>query len=287
MSRSASALLAFAFAFTLSAADLTPGQTAYLEGVRAYNGASYAPAVDKLRLALREDPAEALKKVPSSRYKEDYLPHYFLGLALEKLGKSDEARKELLESQRQGVVLGLPGSKRILEAALVRVSPVVVAHVEPTSPPPTPIAAAPTRPAAPTPTKAAAAPPPTATASSRAAPTPTSARPTPAPTPRGSATPAGLDPAVAEAVRVGLRYYFNGDFASAVKQLTPLTSSTAIARLFLSYAIASEQLVSKKADPDALAKARAEYKAAVQALPKGDLHDELISSKVRNALSGS
>lgn len=288
MSRSPVALLVLAVALPLSAADLTPGQKAYLDGVNAYNGASYAIAAERIQAALREDGSEALKKIktPESRLKEDYLPHYFLGLALEKLGKGDEARRELLESQRQGVVLSLPGSKRILEAALARVSAVAVARVEPTLPPPTPAPPTATpRPQAPAPTKLVAAPPPTATAQVRVAATPAAARPTPtAPT---APTPAGLDTAVAEAVRKGIRLYFDGDFKSAVDQLRPLKNSMSIARLFLSYALVAGQLLEKKMDPETLNEARSEYATAKAALSKTDLHDELVSRRVREALGGS
>lgn len=64
-------------------------------------------------------------------------------------------------------------------------------------------------------------------------------------------------------------------------------NSMSIARLFLSYALVAGQLLEKKMDPETLNEARSEYATAKAALSKTDLHDELVSRRVREALGGS
>lgn len=97
----------------------TPGQEAYVEGELAYLAGDAARAVDRLRRAVAEDPVEALERF---RYRglnrEDYLPRFYLGLALAALGRTDAARAELVESRRQVTALHRPAVRRVLERTL-------------------------------------------------------------------------------------------------------------------------------------------------------------------------
>src|SRR5258706_8399853 len=128
-------------------AATTNGQKTYLEGVRAFDSGDYSRAADRIAAALRDDPNEGLRKFKgtSSLSLEDYLPHYYLGLSLEKIGKKSEALAELRESDRQGAVKAKASSYAVLQAAMRRLEPPKPTAAPPT---PTPVPARPT--AAPT-----------------------------------------------------------------------------------------------------------------------------------------
>lgn len=102
----------------------TPGQEAYMEGELAFLAGDTAAAVDLFRQAIADDPAEALARF---RYRglnsEDYLPHFYLGLALAELGQKGPARDALLESKRQITSLHRPAVRRVLERALAQLEP--------------------------------------------------------------------------------------------------------------------------------------------------------------------
>src|SRR5215470_18061420 len=133
------ALVVFA---RLEAADkATPGQKQYLAGVHAYDAADYQTAAGLFRAALAEDPAEGLAKFSATGLnKEDYLPHFYLGLSLEKLGQSSAALPELKESARQGAIRGRASASRILDSAVGRLEAARIAAL-----PPTPVPRAPTQ----------------------------------------------------------------------------------------------------------------------------------------------
>lgn len=236
----------------------TSGQKAYIEGEQAYQSAEYGKAVAKLQEAIAENGAESLDSLPLSKiFKGDYLPHYYLGLSLEKLGRQQEALRHLKESEHQGAVKRRTAASRLLAAAIRRLEAVSVAQlvptVRPTVPPPLPptptIAPPPIRPAV-TPTAVPVRPAPTAPA----------ARPAPTASPRPVPTrPAIADPAVAEALRSGLRSFFDGDYVAAIQRLEPLASRQPSARLFLAYSLASRELLAAQRDPARLARAKQEY----------------------------
>jgi tetratricopeptide (TPR) repeat protein len=124
---SRSILLAFLFALaasTATAAADTAGQKPYQEGIRAFELGDYDVAARKLRDAIDLDEEEGLRKFRTTGLKfEDYLPHYYLGLTLGKLGQPRAALSELKESEHQGAVRGnakrhktLIDTIRILEA---------------------------------------------------------------------------------------------------------------------------------------------------------------------------
>jgi len=113
--RSCLSILVEAFS---SRGPATPGQEAYVEGELAFLGGDPATAADRFRRAIAEDPVEALERF---RYKglntEDYLPRFYLGLALAALGQSEAARAELAESERQVTSLHRPAVRRVLTKA--------------------------------------------------------------------------------------------------------------------------------------------------------------------------
>jgi hypothetical protein len=305
MSRRAAYAVAVALSLAAAPAQAsdksTPGQKAYLEGVNAYNTAGYDTAVEKLRTALAADGNEGLAKFQATGLnKEDYLPHFYLGLSLEKLGQKDAALAELKESERQGAVQGRGSLNRLLEAAMRRLAPVQVAVVAPTraaptSPPPPPATA--TRAAPPTPRVEAPRSEPTHAAPPRGEP----ARPAPTPAAAPTHAPVHTAPAPTRpeakpehtsaqetalaAAREGIRTYFKGDFAGAARLLTPVADQVPAARLFLSYALASGQLLASKRDETVVAQARREYEKARH--DAGAPPDETaISPAVRSLLAG-
>ena len=254
MARSALAALLFvALAASPGAAQqATPGQVAYVEGVRAFDGGEYATAAGRMRTALAEDPREATARF---RYRaqnaEDYFPHFWLGLCLEKLGEKEGALRELSESRRQGAVNARPALRRILDSSLARLTPPTPVPtatpapvVEPTreAPPalPTPVLPLPTRPLpAASPVAAVRSP----------------AVPAPAPTP---ARDAG-------AVRAGLRAFFRGDYPEAERLLASEARTRPVARLFLAFSLGGRYLVAEPGDAALLVRARSEYSAALLA----------------------
>ncbi|MCK6685297.1 MAG: hypothetical protein L6R30_23075 [Thermoanaerobaculia bacterium] len=100
----------------------TPAEELFVQGELAFLARRNHLAAGFFRQALEEDSKETLA---SFRYRalnaEDYLPHFYLGLALAELGSKDEARAELEESRRQIVSLHRPAVRRVLEKALTRV----------------------------------------------------------------------------------------------------------------------------------------------------------------------
>lgn len=231
------------------ARDYTPGQERYVEGVRAFDRGDYTAAAGAMRVALAEDRSEGAARF---RYKglnrEDYFPHFYLGLSLEKLGDGEGAREALLESRRQGAVAARPALARLLAAALVRLAP-------PTPVPPTPTAL----PALPLP--APTVPPPVASPTPLLPPTPAVPSPGP-PTARPVPSPAPA-PAGVEGVRSGIRAFFQGDYASAEVLLSPEVSRSPVARLFLSYALAGRWLLGGGVDEALGRRARAEHGRAI------------------------
>jgi hypothetical protein len=309
-------LLASPVALALSDA----AKKSYVEGVRALEYEEYETVVRKMREAIKDDAREGKAKFRSTGVAyEDYFPHLYLGIALEKLGRTSEAVKELEESQNQGVSRDRGSVYKRLVASLARAQASVVAQVRPT---PTPTAAPPPTPRpAPQPTATPRpAPQPTATPRPASQPTATprpspTLTPTPAPTPAPTPTPTvprplptvalafpTLPPAVGPTViaipppepkeseeltadlRVGIRAYFKGDFAGAIRALEPRREASATARLFLAYALAGKCLLDGPArDEKLLARARNEYRAAQAAgAPVREVH--LISRAVRTIL---
>jgi hypothetical protein len=290
----AAALALAVFTTSLLAADkATPGQKQYLAGVHAYDAADYGTAAGLFRAALAEDGSEGLAKFNATGLnKEDYLPHFYLGLSLEKLGQGTAAAAELKESQRQGAIRGRASATRILDSALSRLEAARIAALPPTprpTPPPTVRPTATARPAPP-PTRAPV-PPAAPTALVEVRPTATPRAPRAAPSPAPAATrPAPplptepLDETVA-AAREGIRSYFKGDYAAAARQLEPLAPRLPAARLFLAYSLAGSQLLAPSRDEGVLARARREYETARSDMKKVD--EALISPSVTALLRGS
>ncbi len=277
-------------------AEATPGQRAYLEGIRAWEVADYTTVVAKMREALKTDGAEGLRKFRATGFKEeDYLPHFFLGLSLEKTGAREEALAELRESERQGAVRGKASSARLLETALSRLTP------PPTRVPEAPTAAPPATVAIPT------APPqmiPTVSEAPRESgpaaltvgrvPSPARSRPT-APTAvvatvhHPTASPAAV-PVPADSLgerraslREGLRAFFRAEYGQAAVRLEPLAATDPMARRFLAFSLAGRYILGGRRDAALLSRARSEYEKAV-AGGDGLPSPELIPEAIREAL---
>lgn len=277
------------------------GKRAYQEGLRAFENEEFERAAGKMREAVRDDPAEGVRKFRGSGVNyDDYFPHLYLGLALEKMGKAPEAAAALQESQRQGVSRQRAALHARLVQALARAEAEVVAQVRPT---PT---HAPALPATPTPRPAQPTLPiPTPTATPRPLPTmrptvtqptptiaippavPTAPLPTPGPTiipipppePRGGASSEQL---LAD-LKSGIRSYFRGDYDAAVRVLERHREASSTARLFVAYSLAGKYLLASARDEKVLARAREEFRAARAAGAAGR-EDKLISRSVRTIL---
>lgn len=259
MARRAVLLLVLGLLAALPAAGqkASPGQVAYVEGLRAFDAGDYASAAARMRTALAEDPVEATARF---RYRaqnaEDYFPHLWLGLSLEKLGDRDGARPVLAESLRQGAVQARPALLGILKASLARLTPEAPSPTLPPSPTAAPVPVAP----AAEPTLVRVVPTPPVPAASQA-PSRTASRPSPGPSAAAPAAP-GTSSAAA---RSGLRAFFRGDYEGAEKLLTPEAGRIPVARLFLAWSLGGRYLLAGSRDVELLARARAEYSAALLA----------------------
>lgn len=295
-------LTALALVATLGASRAraeTAGQKEYRDAVRSIDDGDYEIAVRKLRTAIKEDGAEGTAKFRTTGMNfEDYLPHYYLGVALEKLGQNEEALKELSASESQGAVRKKDKLYRNLQTLVQKLQAIRVAQaqVRPTATPPPPPATATPRPA-PTaapirierPTAAPPIPPPPP-GGPTTAPTRTLLRISPPPS--SSPPPAGptstareTDIATREALRKGIRSYFKADYGGAVAALEPIAQRSPAAELFLSYTLASQYLLAGKKDQAVLSRAQSEYEAAKKSgAPRPE--PSLISPSVLHILTG-
>jgi tetratricopeptide (TPR) repeat protein len=258
------AVLALLAASPAAAQKATQGQVAYVEGVRAFDAGDYATAAARMRAALAEDPVEAPSRFRyRAQNREDYFPHLWLGLSLERLGDRDGALAALRESQGQGAVDARPALRRILSAALARLTPPTPSpepepepEPEPTPTTPSPVLVLPVPDAAPA-QKTTVLPTPAAT--------PALAR-SEARRPASPATP--TVPAAAgsgAAVRAGLRAFFRGDYEGAGRLLSPEAGRSPVARVFLAWSLGGRYLLTEPRDEALLSRARAEYSAALLA----------------------
>lgn len=296
-------LLALALVTTLGASlgrAETSGQKDYRDGVRSIEDGDYEIAVRKLRSAIKEDASEGTAKFRTTGVNfEDYFPHYYLGVALEKLGQTEDALKELQASDAQGAIRKKDKLYRNLQSLVAKLQAVRVAQVKPTAtpipPPPPPPPTSPPRPA-PTaaairierPTAAPTVPPPsgptrTPTRAILKISPPPAASPPPA-VPTTPAAPA-LDTQTRDALRGGIRSYLKGDFGAASATLESIAVKVPVARLFLSYALASQYLLSEKKDSGLAERAKREYETArKEGAPR--TQPDLISPGVLHILTG-
>lgn len=245
-----------------AAQKASPGQVAYVDGLRAFDAGDYATAAGRMRTALAEDAGEATARF---RYRaqnaEDYFPHLWLGLSLEKLGDRSGARTALEESQRQGSVKARPALGRILSAALLRLTP--------PSPAPTPLSLPPLSLPSPSPVPAEPSPvampslPTPASPAARAPTTPTGPLALPTRALSVAATVAAGASTVAQ--RSGLRAFFRGDYENAERLLAPDAGRSPVARIFLAWSLGGRYLLGGSRDPELLSRARVEYAAALLA----------------------
>ena len=77
----------------------------FRNGVRAYNKGRWSETADSMRKAIAESGRESAERINiSGTWYVAYMPHFYLGVALAKLGRCDEARPELAASEAQGIV---------------------------------------------------------------------------------------------------------------------------------------------------------------------------------------
>lgn len=80
-------------------------RTSYLDGITAYNNRSYAEAERRFRVALQERADEKPLAIMSpSGMRKAYVPRFYLGAALARQGRCDDARPELAASMNAGVL---------------------------------------------------------------------------------------------------------------------------------------------------------------------------------------
>ncbi len=232
-------------------AEPTPGQKAYMDGVRAYDSGDHPSAVRLLRAAIQEDPAEGLRKF---RYRglvaEDYLPHFHLGLALAEVGDPAAARASLAESERQGIIRERAASYRVLQVTMRKLEP----------PPPVPTSIPPAIPASPRPTPEATV---GAFSVQRAAPAPVAAA-LPASTrgPAPAARSVAGEAEAKEALREGLRSFFRAEYGQAARRLEPLAGRYPVARRFLALSLAARYVLEGRRDAALLGRAREDWNVA-------------------------
>lgn len=86
-----------------SAGDKKP--QAFVEGIRALDLGEWEKSAERMKVALDASKEDGERvRIYGTRY-ELYLPHYFRGLALYKLGRWEEAAKEWTDSISTGAVL--------------------------------------------------------------------------------------------------------------------------------------------------------------------------------------
>ena len=266
-------------------------QTAYMEGLRAYELGDCGGAVPRFREAIRTDPSEGIRKFAyQGKNEEDYFPHYHLGLCLEKQGDLAGALSSLKESERQGAVGGRPVAARTLAASVRRLEGALAPRPQPTPAParpaepeetppavpvePHPVPASPTPPAPPE--RGGDGGPPTVGAASP---------PGPLPGPAGSERPREVAPPPPEAIREGLRLFFGGDYAGARRRLEPLAPLSYRARLFLAYSLAGEYLLGGRRSEPLLERARGEHARARLDAPTVAPDSDLVSPAIRQLLA--
>lgn len=232
----------------------TPGQVAYVEGVRAFDAGDYALSAERMRTALAEDAREGTARFRHrAQNAEDYFPHLWLGLSLEKLGDADGARRALGESERQGAVAARPALARILAAALVRLTP-----VPPTPrplPPPTSLPVPQSTPSPPPSPVTTAVPEPLRLPPVAPTVVPGPSRPAAVPLPE-DASPAPL--------RAGLRAFLRGEYDESERLLATERERTPVARLVLAWSLAGRHILAGSRDATLLARAREERARALQ-----------------------
>jgi hypothetical protein len=120
-------ILALVAPATLRAEE--PYEGKFRTAMNAYRKGNWAAAADGLQKAINDNSREsASHKVPTyGEYEEPYVPHFFRGVALAKLGRCNEARAELDTSREQGSMISIQKSRDaafLLQAQLACPAPV-------------------------------------------------------------------------------------------------------------------------------------------------------------------
>ncbi|MBP1644190.1 MAG: hypothetical protein H6Q03_2859 [Acidobacteria bacterium] len=102
-------VLALASALAAAPAGAAGAEESFREGMSALDQNKWGVAAAAFRAALAERPAEGGRRVRIyGTWLLDYLPHYYLGVALFQLDDLEGAAAEWRESRRQGAILSTP-----------------------------------------------------------------------------------------------------------------------------------------------------------------------------------
>ena len=102
-------VLALSSALAAAPAGAAGAEESFREGMSALDQNKWGVAAAAFRAALAERPAEGGRRVRIyGTWLLDYLPHYYLGVALFQLDDLEGAAAEWRESRRQGAILSTP-----------------------------------------------------------------------------------------------------------------------------------------------------------------------------------
>lgn len=251
----------------------------------------YQAGLEKFEKSRMREAAEAFSRAVASQPREEktfwisgnhyvvYVPHLYLGLALEKLGDFKRARAELLESRRQQVSTSIPDLNRRLAESLKRIDDAMRTSAPDVVPTPSNGEAG---------AAAVTTAGPSRGPDRQLSPTATTALPTPGAGLRLTTTPSAWQkPAAFEQARLreGLRDFFSSRYETAAQELAPLSQAGhETARLFTAYALCGLYLSGGGRDSDIIQRARALYKklpARLLQSPKPGVSPRLIAELER------
>ena len=275
-------------ALALLAAPVTAQEAAdaYETGRERLRAGDDRGAVESFSRAIAKESRETKHFLISGTHYDVYVPHLYLGLALKRLGESDRARRELLETRRQSVSNQFPALKRDLDAAIEELTLRLVL--------PTPVL--PTVTTTPAPLIPAPTPEPRPTPSPATAPAPMVSRPAvPSPGPGVSATPFVRLAKSPETIfvprdersllRQALREFLEGHYGRAALALeAPALSTNEVARLFAAYALCGEYLAAGEKDRAVLNRAATLYRSVPEKARRGARAG--ISPRILETLAG-
>jgi tetratricopeptide (TPR) repeat protein len=154
-SRAAALALGLVVGLVLAAARGADYRQDYLDGLAALQRGELDRAVALLTAAAAARPVEQARARLVGAIPEPYLPHHYLGLAYQRLGRCPEALRELHLSAEQGAAKGFPPRQAEALAAITACGGDEPPPAQrPAAEPPPPPAAASLRPPAPAPSSA-------------------------------------------------------------------------------------------------------------------------------------
>ena len=262
------AVALIAFAGPLRAQAILPPDAAvkaYQAGQAAAQRKDWPLVVRKMNDALATGHTQARTHFGTTRNFVDlYDPYYWLGVAHMELGEVLEAKRNLLLSRSEGVILGFPESADLLG----RLGRLERREAQQAAAPPTPTAGP-----APEPTPAAAP----------------SAVPTAPALSQGDATPTPKDVPGADPERI-LTLFSAGDFAGAEAAIESFRRARPLAReadLLATLVLGSRYVLEGRADPSLLARARKAFSSWRKRGGEKRSEEALLSPSLLATLNGS